>query len=177
MGVRKPKRNSKRFRRRTRFVRQQKRAVYDRYGADAVNGMAQPGAEIAPILAAASADVSRVFWRRAGAAADSEHGGRFAARRRLALRFTLQGAGVTKYLRVPSSSSAKPGAARAAPNPKPANNVAARRETFFGQFVQEAPCPAGRGAAKSFPKSCQNCWCDAHAPSAKSRFRFLPGVA
>ena len=64
---------------------EQKRAVYDRYGADAVNGMGGQGAAGADFSGGIGDSVRRVFWRRAGRRRCAG-ARRFAARLRFALR-------------------------------------------------------------------------------------------
>ncbi len=149
-----------------------KRGVYDRYGADAVNGMGQNGAAGAD-FGGGLGDLFDVFF---GGAQGGGGGGGARAREDLQrgsdLRYDLSltlpecWAGVTKELRVPSLLKCKTcSGSGAAPGTKPetcqqcsgSGRVREVRQTFFGQFVQEAPCSRCNGRGKIIPNPCPTC--------------------
>ncbi len=145
---------------------EQKRAVYDRYGADAVNGVGQPSG---PDIGGGLGDLFDVFFGGTqGGAGRAREDLQRGADLRYDLSLTLQEcwAGVTKELRVPSMLKCKTCAGSgAAPGTKPetcqqcggAGRVREVRQTFFGQFVQEAPCPRCSGRGKIIPNPCPTC--------------------
>ncbi len=142
-----------------------KRARYDRFGEQGVNGGQGPdmggGVNIG--------DLFDVFFGGGGAAGGR---GREDVRRgsdlRADLTLTLEEcwAGVTKELRVPTLVTCTTcGGSGAAPGTKPetctgCNGTGRLREvrnTFFGQFVQEAPCARCGGTGRVNPSPCTTC--------------------
>ena len=145
----------------------QKRAQYDRYGEAGLGGAGGPDIGGSGGLG----DLFEVFF---GGGA----GGGMGARAREDLRrgsdlradvsLTLEEcyAGVTKDLRVPSLLKCKTcNGEGAAPGSKPeacqqcsgSGRVREIRNTFFGQFVQEAPCPRCSGRGKIITNPCSTC--------------------
>lgn len=148
---------------------EQKRAVYDRYGEDGLNGAG--GAADFGGVASGLGDLFEVFFGGAGGVGGGgrtrEDLGR-GSDLRYDLSLTLEEcwAGVTKELTVPSMLTCKTcSGSGAAPGTKPetcvqcagAGRVREVRNTFFGQFVQEAPCPRCGGRGKLIPTPCHNC--------------------
>ena len=150
---------------------QQKRAMYDRYGAEAVNGAGGggPGVDFGG-MGGGLGDLFDVFF--GGAAGAAQGRAREDLNRGNDLRYdlslTLQEcwAGVTKELRVPSLLKCHTcSGSGAAPGSKPetcqgcsgSGRVREVRNTFFGQFVQEAPCPRCSGRGKIIANPCATC--------------------
>ena len=145
---------------------EQKRAVYDRYGAEAVNGMGGNGG--GPDIGGGLGDLFDVFFGGAQGGTRAREDLQRGADLRYDLSLTLQEcwAGVTKELRVPSMLKCKICAGSgAAPGTKPetcqqcggSGRVREVRQTFFGQFVQEAPCARCSGRGKIIPNPCPTC--------------------
>ncbi|HEX8464378.1 MAG TPA: molecular chaperone DnaJ [Abditibacterium sp.] len=147
---------------------EQKRARYDRFGPEGVAG-APGGADFSG--AGGLGDLFEVFF---GGAAGGGVGGRAREdlRRgndiRADVSLTLEEcwAGVTKELRIPTMLGCKTcSGSGAAPGSNPetcvqcsgSGRVREVRNTFFGQFVQEAPCPRCSGRGKIIPNPCQTC--------------------
>ncbi len=145
----------------------QKRARYDQFGEAGLNGGGGPDISGAGGLG----DLFEVFFGGAGggiggnrAREDIRRGSDIRADVRLTLEECW--AGVTKELRIPTLLSCKTCAGSgAAPGTKPetcvqcsgSGRVREVRNTFFGQFVQEAPCPRCAGRGKLIPTPCQTC--------------------
>lgn len=147
---------------------EQKRGVYDRYGAAGLNG----GAGGPDFSGANVGDIFEVFF--GGGFGGGESGGRAreSTRRGSDLRYDLSltleevYAGVVKDLKVPclvrcgecSGSGAAIGT-----QPELCTACAGRgrvqqvRDTFFGRFVQEAPCARCGGNGKFIPNPCPKC--------------------
>ncbi len=147
-----------------------KRATYDRYGADAVNGVGGGSGVDFGGVGGGLGDLFDVFF--GGAAAGAQSRTREDLNRGADLRYDLSlslqecWAGVTKELRVPSMLKCQTcEGSGAAPGTKPETcqqcggngRVREVRNTFFGQFVQEAPCPRCGGRGKIIPTPCPTC--------------------
>ena len=129
---------------------EQKRALYDRYGEEALNGAAAGGADFGGV--GGIGDLFEVFFGGAaggGGGRTREDLGR-GNDLRYDLSLTLEEcwAGVTKELTVPSMLTCKTcSGSGATPGTTPetcvqcsgSGRVREVRNTFFGQFVQEAP--------------------------------------
>jgi len=141
-----------------------KRARYDRFGHDGVNG---PSAGPDMSGGVGLGDLFEVFFNAAGQGRARED-----VRRGSDLRYDLTltleecWAGVTKELRIPSlRACASCGGSGAAPGTQPETCSACRgqgrvrevRNTFFGQFVQEAPCARCGGRGRVNPSPCPTC--------------------
>ena len=146
-----------------------KRATYDRYGADAVNGVGQSGPDIGG-MGGGLGDLFDVFFGGAQGAGGAR--AREDLQRGSDLRYDLSlslqecWAGVTKELHVPSllkcqtckGSGAAPGTTpETCQQCSGSGRVREVRQTFFGQFVQEAPCPRCAGRGKIIPDPCPTC--------------------
>ena len=144
---------------------QQKRAAYDQYGHAGVNGGADFGGGAGGVNIG---DIFDVFFN--GGAGQS--GGRETVRGgsdlRMDVTLTLEEAfaGVTKKLDVPSlircetceGKGAAPGTqAEICTGCRGSGRVQQVRQTFFGQFVQEAPCARCGGSGKFIPTPCTKC--------------------
>ena len=144
---------------------QQKRAAYDQYGHAGVNGGADFGGGAGGVNIG---DIFDVFFN--GGAGQS--GGRETVRGgsdlRMDVTLTLEEAfaGVTKKLDVPSlircetceGKGAAPGTqAEICTGCRGSGRVQQVRQTFFGQFVQEAPCARCGGSGKFIPTPCAKC--------------------
>ena len=163
---------------------QQKRSIYDRYGADAVNGVGQ---QSGPDIGGGLGDLFDVFFGGAqGGGGRAREDLQRGADLRYDLSLTLQEcwAGVTKELRVPSMLKCKTCAGSgAAPGTKPetcqqcsgAGRVREVRQTFFGQFVQEAPCPRCSGRGKIIPNPCPTCRGDGRTRAERQVTVSIPG--
>ncbi len=145
----------------------QKRARYDQFGEAGVNG---GGPDISG--AGGLGDLFEVFFGGGGGGGIGGQRAREDIRRgsdiRADVRLTLEEcwAGVTKELRIPTLLSCKTcSGSGAAPGTKPENCVQCAgsgrvrevRNTFFGQFVQEAPCSRCAGRGKLIPSPCPTC--------------------
>ena len=144
---------------------QQKRAAYDQYGHAGVNGGADFGGGAGGVNIG---DIFDVFFN--GGAGQS--GGRETVRGgsdlRMDVTLTLEEAfaGVTKKLNVPSlircetceGKGAAPGTqTEICTGCRGSGRVQQVRQTFFGQFVQEAPCARCGGSGKFIPTPCTKC--------------------
>ena len=140
---------------------EQKRAQYDRYGEA---GVGNGGPDVGGI-----GDIFDVLF---GGGIGGQNRAREDIRRgsdvRVDVRLTLEEcwAGVTKELRIPTLLKCKTcSGSGAAPGTAPSNCVQCAgsgrvrevRNTFFGQFVQEAPCPRCGGRGKTIETPCQTC--------------------
>ncbi len=146
---------------------EQKRARYDRYGAEGVSG--GPGVDFSG--AGGLGDLFEVFFGGAaggGVGTRARQDLRRGSDIRADVRLTLEEcwAGVTKDLRVPtlltcgtcSGSGAAPGSSpESCVQCAGAGRVREVRNTFFGQFVQEAPCPRCGGRGKIIANPCPTC--------------------
>jgi molecular chaperone DnaJ len=147
---------------------EQKRAVYDRYGEEGLNGAPGGGVDFG---GGGIGDLFEVFFGGAGGMGGATRTREDLGRGndiRYDLSLTLEEcwAGVTKELTIPSLLSCKTcSGSGAAPGTKPENCVQCAgsgrvrevRNTFFGQFVQEAPCPRCAGRGKLIPNPCPTC--------------------
>lgn len=146
----------------------QKRARYDRFGPEGVNGAPGMGADVSGGLG----DLFEVFFGGAGGVGSVSGRARDDLRRggdvRADVTLTLEEcwAGVTKELRVPTMLNCDTcKGSGAAPGTSPetcvqcsgAGRVREVRQTFFGQFMQEAPCPRCGGRGKIIPTPCPTC--------------------
>ncbi|RYG68091.1 molecular chaperone DnaJ [bacterium] len=144
---------------------EQKRARYDRFGPEGVSGGGGPDISGAGGLG----DLFDVFFGGAGGGAgrareDIRRGSDIRADVTLTLEECW--AGVTKELRIPTLRTCGTcSGSGAAPGTQPENCVQCSgsgrvrevRNTFFGQFVQEAPCPRCAGRGKIIPNPCPTC--------------------
>ncbi len=143
----------------------QKRAQYDRYGEAGVGQSSGPDISGAGGLG----DLFEVFFGGGGgvggrAREDIRRGSDV----RVDVRLTLEEcwAGVTKELRIPTLLGCKTcSGSGAAPGTSPKNCVQCAgsgrvreiRNTFFGQFAQEAACPRCTGRGKIIETPCPTC--------------------
>ncbi len=144
---------------------EQKRAQYDRYGEAGVGGAGGPDISGAGGLG----DLFEVFFGGGGGGGNrAREDIRRGSDVRVDVRLTLEEcwAGVTKELKIPTLLSCKTcSGSGAAPGTSPVNCVQCAgsgrirevRNTFFGQFVQEAPCPRCSGRGKIIENPCQTC--------------------
>ena len=148
---------------------EQKRSVYDQYGHAGLNG----GADFSGAGAGGVnlGDIFDVFFN-GGMGGDAGGRARESVRRGSDLRrdvtLTLEEAysGVTKKLDVPSlircesceGKGAAPGTStETCTGCQGLGRVQQVRQTFFGQFVQEAPCVRCGGTGKFIPTPCPKC--------------------
>lgn len=147
---------------------EQKRALYDQYGHAGLNG----GADFSGGAGVDLGDIFEVFFSGGMGGGDVGGRARESVRRgadlRMDVTLTLEEAfaGVTKNLIVPSlircttceGEGAAPGT-----HPETCSGcdgigrVQQVRQTFFGQFVQEAPCARCGGSGKFIPTPCPKC--------------------
>jgi molecular chaperone DnaJ len=147
---------------------EQKRAMYDRYGEAGLNG----GASDFGGAGVGINDIFEVFFGGGGFGGDVGGRTQESTRRGADLRYDLQltleesYAGVTKELKVPclvrcdtcEGSGAAPGTqAQLCTGCGGRGRVQQVRETFFGRFVQEAPCARCAGSGKYIPNPCGTC--------------------
>ncbi len=150
---------------------EQKRALYDQYGHAGLNG----GADFSGGAGVNIGDIFDVFFNGGmggGGFGDVNGRARESVRRgadlRMDVTLTLEEAfaGVTKKLEVPSLLSCETCEGKgAAPGTQPelctgcrgSGRVQQVRQTFFGQFVQEAPCARCAGTGKYIPTPCPKC--------------------
>ncbi len=147
---------------------EQKRELYNRYGEAGVNGAAGGGGADFGGMGGLG-DLFEVFF---GAQGGGQGRAREDIRRgndlRIDVSMTLEDcwAGATKELRVPSLLTCKTcTGSGSAPGTTPENCVQCAgsgrvrevRNTFFGQFVQEAPCPRCSGRGKIITNPCNTC--------------------
>ena len=148
---------------------EQKRARYDRFGPEGVGGPAGgPGVDFGG-MGGGLGDLFEVFF---GGAAGAQGRAREDLRRgsdlRLDVSMTLEEcwAGVTKELKVPSLLTCKTCVGNgSAPGTTPetcvqcagSGRVREMRQTFFGQFVQEAPCSRCSGRGRIITNPCPMC--------------------
>ncbi len=148
---------------------EQKRARYDRFGPEGVGGPSGgPGVDFGG-MGGGLGDLFEVFF---GGAAGAQGRAREDLRRgsdlRLDVSMTLEEcwAGVTKELKVPSLLTCKACVGNgSAPGTTPetcvqcagSGRVREMRQTFFGQFVQEAPCSRCSGRGRIITNPCPMC--------------------
>jgi molecular chaperone DnaJ len=147
---------------------EQKRAVYDRYGEAGLNG----GAADFGGAGVGLNDIFEVFFGGGMGGADIGGRTRESTRRGADLRYDLTltleetYAGVAKELKVPclvrcetcAGSGAAPGTqAQLCTGCGGRGRVQQVRDTFFGRFVQEAPCARCGGSGKFIPTPCPTC--------------------
>ncbi len=144
---------------------EQKRAQYDRYGEAGVGAASGPDISGAGGLG----DLFEVFFGGGGGGGQrTREDLRRGSDVRVDVRLTLEEcwAGVTKELRVPTLLTCKTcTGSGAAPGTAPvtcvqcagSGRVREVRNTFFGQFVQEAPCPRCSGRGKIIENPCPTC--------------------
>ncbi len=144
---------------------EQKRAQYDRYGEAGVGGNGGPDISGAGGLG----DLFEVFFGGGGIGGQRARDDiRRGSDVRVDVRLTLEEcwAGVTKELKIPTLLGCKTcSGSGAAPGTSPINCVQCAgsgrvrevRNTFFGQFVQEAPCPRCSGRGKLIETPCPTC--------------------
>lgn len=145
-----------------------KRALYDRYGEAGLNGAGGVGADFGGGIG----DLFEVFFGGAGGGGGVGGRAREDLRRGSDLRIDVSlsleecWAGVTRELRVPAMLRCKTcNGDGSAPGSKPEvcqqcsgqGRVREVRNTFFGQFVQEAPCPRCAGRGKIVVNPCADC--------------------
>ena len=145
-----------------------KRARYDRFGPEGVSGAGAGAADFGG-MGGGLGDLFEVFF---GGAAGAQGRAREDLRRgsdlRVDVSMTLEEcwAGVTKDLSVPSLLTCKTcNGNGSAPGTTPENCIQCAgsgrirevRQTFFGQFVQEAPCPRCSGRGRIITNPCQTC--------------------
>lgn len=147
-----------------------KRARYDRFGPEGVGG-AGGGAGGVDFggMGGGLGDLFEVFFSgAAGAGSRAREDLRRGSDLRVDVSMTLEEcwAGVTKDLQVPSMLTCKTCKGNgSAPGTTPetciqcagAGRVREVRQTFFGQFVQEAPCPRCSGRGRIITSPCQTC--------------------
>jgi len=146
-----------------------KRARYDRFGPDGVNGPSGTGGPDFGGMGGGLGDLFEVFF---GGAAGAQGRAREDLRRgsdlRVDVSMTLEEcwAGVTKDLSVPSMLTCKTcTGSGSAPGTTPetcvqcagSGRIREVRQTFFGQFVQEAPCPRCSGRGRIITNPCPTC--------------------
>lgn len=164
---------------------EQKRARYDRFGPEGVGGPGGPDLSGAGGLG----DLFEVFF---GGAAGGGGRAREDIRRgsdiRADVTLTLEEcwAGVTKELRIPtlrtcgtcSGNGAAPGTTpETCQQCSGSGRIREVRNTFFGQFVQEAPCPRCSGRGKLIPTPCPTCKGDGRVRGERSvTIAIPPGV-
>lgn len=147
---------------------EQKRAVYDRYGEAGLNG----GASDFGGAGVGINDIFEVFFGGGAGGVDVGGRARESTRRGADLRYDLtltleeSYAGVTKVLKVPclvrcetcTGTGAEPGTqAQLCTGCGGRGRIQQVRETFFGRFVQEAPCARCGGSGKFIPNPCGKC--------------------
>jgi molecular chaperone DnaJ len=147
---------------------EQKRGLYDRYGEAGLNG----GASDFGGAGVGLNDIFEVFFGGGMGGADVGGRARESSRRGADLRYNLSltleetYAGVTKELKVPclvrcetcAGSGAEPGTqAQLCTGCGGRGQVQQVRDTFFGRFVQEAPCARCGGSGKFIPNPCPTC--------------------
>jgi molecular chaperone DnaJ len=145
----------------------QKRARYDRFGHEGVNGAG--GVDFG---SGGLGDIFDVFFGGGGGGSPFGGGVREQVRRggdlRLNVQLTLEEvwAGVTKELEIPTrlhcgdcgGSGAAPGTSdEMCPACKGAGRLREVRQTFFGQFAQEVPCARCGGRGRIVPTPCPTC--------------------
>lgn len=147
---------------------EQKRAIYDRYGAEGLNGAGAGGVDFGN-MAGGLGDLFEVFFGGGGAGGrgtsqDLRRGSDLRADVSLTLEESW--AGVTKELEIPTLLTCGTcSGSGAAPGSQPETCSACRgsgrlrevRNTFFGQFVQEAPCARCGGRGRIVTNPCQTC--------------------
>lgn len=147
---------------------EQKRALYDQYGHAGLNG----GADFSGGAGVDLGDIFEVFFSGGMGGGDIGGRARESIRRgadlRMDVTLTLEEAfaGVTKKLIVPSlircttceGRGAAPGThAESCSGCGGVGRVQQVRQTFFGQFVQEAPCARCGGSGSFIPTPCSTC--------------------
>lgn len=147
---------------------EQKRALYDQYGHAGLNG----GSDFSGGDGVNLGDIFDVFFNGGGFGGDmggrTRDGLRRGADLRMDVTLTLEDAyaGITKTLQVPSlircdtceGKGAAPGTqAELCTGCRGSGRVQQVRQTFFGQFVQEAPCARCGGSGKFIPTPCPKC--------------------
>lgn len=163
---------------------EKKRAIYDKYGEAGLNGGAG-GPDMGNGVNIG--DLFDVFF---GGAAGGGQRSREDVRRGSDLRFDLTltleecWAGVTKELKVPTlvTCSACTGSG-AAPGSSPetcsgcqgTGRLREVRNTFFGQFVQEAPCARCAGTGRVNPNPCTACRGDGRVRGERKVSVAIPG--
>jgi len=145
---------------------EQKRAAYDRFGHAGVNGGA--GVDFSG-GAGGLGDLFEVFFSGMGGAGSQRGDGvRRGADMRVDVTLTLEEsyAGATRDLDVTSlvrcqtcsGSGAKPGTQpQSCTACQGSGRIREVRQTFFGQFVQEAPCARCGGTGRYIPNPCTAC--------------------
>ncbi len=147
-----------------------KRARYDRFGPEGVGGPAGgPGVDFGGMGGGGLGDLFEVFF---GGAAGGGSRAREDLRRGSDLRIDVSmsleecWSGVTKELRVPCLLTCKTcTGSGSAPGTTPetcvqcagSGRIREVRQTFFGQFVQEAPCPRCSGRGRIITNPCPTC--------------------
>ncbi len=149
---------------------EQKRAMYDQYGHAGANGGSDFGGAGVNL-----GDIFEVFFNggmAGGGMGDAGGRARESVRRgsdlRMDVSLTLEDAysGISKTLQVPSLIRCDTCEGKgAAPGTQPETCTGCRgsgrvqqvRQTFFGQFVQEAPCARCGGSGKFIPTPCPKC--------------------
>jgi molecular chaperone DnaJ len=147
---------------------EQKRARYDRFGPEGVNGA--PGPDFS---GGGMGDIFDVFFGGGGGGSPFGGGGvREQVRRggdlRLNVQLTLEEiwSGVTRDLEIPTrlrctgceGSGAAPGTSdETCTACKGAGRLREVRQTFFGQFAQEVPCARCGGRGRVIPTPCPTC--------------------
>lgn len=143
----------------------QKRARYDRFGHEGVNGAAA-GPDFGG--SGGLGDLFEVFFGAQAAQGRGREDLRRGSDIRADVTLTLEEcwAGVTRELTIPTlRSCATCSGSGAAPGTSPESCSACRgtgrlkevRNTFFGQFIQEAPCARCGGTGRFNPTPCPTC--------------------
>ena len=147
----------------------QKREIYDRYGEAGLNGGAGNGGVDFGGMGGNLGDLFEVFFSGVGGAGGrAQNDVRRGNDLRIDVSMTLEEcfAGATKELRVPALLTCKTcSGSGSAPGSTPqtcvqcsgSGRVREVRNTFFGQFVQEAPCSRCNGRGKIITNPCQTC--------------------
>jgi molecular chaperone DnaJ len=162
----------------------QKRARYDQYGEAGVSGA--PGADFPG--SGGLGDIFEVFFGGAAGGGRAREDVRRGSDIRADVTLTLEEcwAGVTKEIRVPTLLTCKTcSGSGAAPGTQPENCVQCAgsgrvrevRNTFFGQFMQEAPCPRCGGRGKTISNPCTSCRGDGRTRAERAvSIAIPPGV-
>jgi molecular chaperone DnaJ len=164
---------------------EQKRARYDQYGHAGLNGGDVDFSGVGGL-----GDLFEVFFNGMGGVGGTQtrEQVRRGADLRLDLTLTLQEsyAGVTRELEVPSlikcqtceGKGAQPGTIiESCSNCRGSGRVRQVRQTFFGQFVQEAPCARCGGTGQFIPNPCTTCHGDGRVRGTrKVTVNIPPGV-
>ena len=147
----------------------QKRARYDRFGPEGVGGPSGgPGVDFGGMGGNIGDIFEVIFGGAAGAGSRAREDVRRGSDLRADLSMTLEEcwAGATKELSVPSMLTCKTCSGNgSAPGTTPetcvqcagSGRVREVRQTFFGQFVQEAPCPRCSGRGRIITNPCPTC--------------------